>query len=241
MWAVARSVFTDFFGWHHTTESKFAIPVSTETCEEMRDFRRCRNQTMYAKGAHKFAYDELPPLQPVWMATRSTVTIHCKIAEVALESECDNCTINTPIGAVEYPYNGTVTRNLQTLIWEDAYKEHKACDLKVIGEPMTDGLLFTTQDRALKRLQDRVGQTEYIVNVTTELELCGKSALFTINGMDKILIAINVPESTLYSTNSTGSTVSPLIVDVINADNSYGSATSPTATNERKTAMGLVE
>ena len=39
MWAVARSVFTDFFGWHHTTENKFAIPVSTETCEEMRDFR----------------------------------------------------------------------------------------------------------------------------------------------------------------------------------------------------------
>ena len=233
MWAITRSVFTDFFGWHHNTQSKFAIPVSQERCAEMREFRKCRNQTMYAKGAHKFAYDELPPLQPVWMATRATVTIHCKITEVALESECDNCTINSPIGTIEYPYNGTVIRNLQTLIWEDAYKEQKACDLKVIGEPITEGLLYKTQDRTIKRLQDRISQTEYLVNVTEELHLCGKTTLFPINGMDKIMITINVPEATMYTTNSTGPTNPPLMVDVVNTKGSYEGPTDSIPTDER--------
>ena len=188
---------------------------------------------MYAKGAHKFAYDELPPLQPVWMATRATVTIHCKITEVALESECDNCTINSPIGTIEYPYNGTVIRNLQTLIWEDAYKEQKACDLKVIGEPITEGLLYKTQDRTIKRLQDRISQTEYLVNVTEELHLCGKPTLFPINGMDKIMITINVPEATLYTTNSTGPATPPLMVDVVNTKGSYEGPPDSIPTDER--------
>ena len=219
MWAVTKSVFTDFLGWHYPTESKWAIPVSTAECEEMRDLRRCKNETMYAKGAHKYAYDVMPPLQPVWMATRRTHSFHCKIAEVALESECDNCTINSPVGSIEYPYNGTVTRNLQTLIWEDAYKEQKPCDLKIVGEPTFDAFLYKTRDAQVQRIQDRVSQTDYLVNITTELEFCGKSALFRINGMDKILIAINVPPPKLYASNDsspgnvTGSTVAPLTVD----------------------------
>jgi len=134
MWAVTKSVFTDFLGWHYPSESKWAVPVSTTECEEMRDLRKCKNETMYLKGAHKYAYDVMPPLQPVWMTKRQVSTFHCKIAEVALENECDNCTINSPIGSIEYPYNGTVTRSHQTLIWEDAYKEQKPCDLKIVGE-----------------------------------------------------------------------------------------------------------
>ncbi|KAK4021603.1 hypothetical protein OUZ56_003514 [Daphnia magna] len=128
------SIFTDFYGWHYPTESKWVVSVSRADCEEMRDLRKCKNETMYAKGNHKYAYDVLLLLQPVWMKTRWAVAFHCKIAEVALECECDNCTINSPVGTIEVPYNGSVTRNLQTLIWEDAYKENKPCDLKIAGE-----------------------------------------------------------------------------------------------------------
>jgi len=226
MWAVTKSVFTDFLGWHYPSESKWAVPVSTTECEEMRDLRKCKNETMYLKGAHKYAYDVMPPLQPVWMTKRQVSTFHCKIAEVALENEYDNCTINSPIGSIEYPYNGTVTRSLQTLIWEDAYKEQKPCDLKIVGESVNDGLLYKTRDSKVQRIQDRISQTDYLVNVSAELELCGKTSLFKINGMDKVLIAINIPTPKLYtsysssSTNATGQTVSPLTVD-IHSNGSY--------------------
>jgi hypothetical protein len=177
------------------------------------------------------------------MVTRRTYAFHCKIAEVALESECDNCTINSPVGSIEYPYNGTVTRNLQTLIWEDAYKEQKPCDLKIVGEPTYEGLLYKTRDAKVQRIQDRASQTDYLVNVTSELEFCGKSALFHINGMDKILIAINIPPPKLYasnissSENVTGSTIPPLTVDTqTNGSFSGGSAGNVT---ERKVPDSL--
>lgn len=243
MWAITRSIFTDFFGWHYPTESKWAVPVSRADCEEMRDLRRCKNETMYAKGSQKYAYDVLPPLQPVWMKKRWAVAFHCKIAEVALESECDNCTINSPVGTIEFPYNGSVTRNLQTLIWEDAYKEKKPCDLKIAGESVNDGLLYKTHDPKVRRLQDRISQTDYLVNVSKELELCGKSALFSINGMDKILIAVNIPTPELYtsytsdSTNATGPTAIPLLVEV-HTNGSYGSISSQNTT-ERKVPASL--
>ncbi|XP_032799014.2 uncharacterized protein LOC116935919 [Daphnia magna] len=243
MWAVTRSIFTDFFGWHYTTESKWAVPVSTSDCEEMRDLRKCKNETMYAKGSHKYTYDVIPSLQPVWMTKRWAVTFHCKIAEVALESECDNCTINSPVGTIEFPYNGSVTRNLQTLIWEDAYKEKKPCDLKLAGESVNDGLLYKTHDPKMRRLQDRISQTDYLVNVTKELERCGKSALFSINGMEKILIVINIPTPELYTsyasgfTNATEPLATPLLVEV-HSNGSYDSIDSQNTT-ERKIPASL--
>ncbi|KAK4025104.1 hypothetical protein OUZ56_010607 [Daphnia magna] len=243
MWAVTRSIFTDFFGWHYTTESKWAVPVSTSDCEEMRDLRKCKNETMYAKGSHKYTYDVIPSLQPVWMTKRWAVTFHCKIAEVALESECDNCTINSPVGTIEFPYNGSVTKNLQTLIWEDAYKEKKPCDLKLAGESVNDGLLYKTHDPKMRRLQDRISQTDYLVNVTKELERCGKSALFSINGMEKILIVINIPTPELYTSyasgfaNATEPLATPLLVEV-HSNGSYDSIDSQNTT-ERKIPASL--
>ncbi|KZS07274.1 Uncharacterized protein APZ42_029053, partial [Daphnia magna] len=38
-------------------ENKWAVPVSTSDCEEMRDLRKCKNETMYARGSHKYTYD----------------------------------------------------------------------------------------------------------------------------------------------------------------------------------------
>ena len=78
----------------------------------------------------------------------------------------------------------------------------------------------------MQRLQDRISQTEYLIKMTSELERCGKSALFSINGMDKVLIVINIPTPKLYtlylssSTNTTGPTVPPLTVD-IHSNGSY--------------------
>ncbi|KZR97182.1 Uncharacterized protein APZ42_008088 [Daphnia magna] len=95
----------------------------------------------------------------------------------------------------------------------------------------------------MRRLQDRISQTDYLVNVTKELERCGKSALFSLNGMEKILIVINIPTPELYTsyalgfTNATEPLATPLLVEV-HSNRSYDSIDSHNTT-ERKIPASL--
>ncbi|KZS03122.1 Uncharacterized protein APZ42_034229 [Daphnia magna] len=126
---------------------------------------------------------------------------------------------------------------------EDAYKGKKTCDLKLAGESVNDGLLYKTHDPKMRRLQDQISQTDYLVNVTKELERCGKSALFSINGMEKNLIVINIPTPKLYTsyasgfTNATEPQAIPLLVEV-HTNGSYDSIDSQNTT-ERKIPASL--
>jgi hypothetical protein len=116
-----------------------------------------------------------PTAQPVWLKHVKEVMLNCKIEEVALESECDNCTINSPLVTLDFPYNGSITMNSQTLIWEDAYKEKKPYKLKIVGKTMNQGYLYGTNDKHIKRLQDKVSQTDYLVNTSKPVEFCKKT------------------------------------------------------------------
>jgi hypothetical protein len=101
-----------------------------------------------------------------------------------------------------------------------------------------DGLLYKTRDPTVQRIQDRLSQTDYLVNVTAELELCGKAALFRINGMDKVLISINIPTPKLYtsysssSPNATGPTAQSLTVD-IHSNGSYDGVDAKNVTDSK--------
>ena len=147
---------------------------------------------MFPAGKNKFIFDVYPNAQPVWLRNIKEVMLNCKIEEVALESECDNCTINSPLGTLEFPYNGSVTMNFQTLIWKDAYKEKKPCELKVVGKRMNQGFLYGTNDAHIKRLQDKVSQTDYLINTSMPLEFCNKPGLLSIDGMDKIIVQLHM-------------------------------------------------
>ncbi|KZS06224.1 Uncharacterized protein APZ42_030413 [Daphnia magna] len=170
MWAVTRSIFTDFFGWHYTTESKWAVPVSTSDCEEMRDLRKCKNKTMYAKGSHKYTYDVMPSLHPVWMTKRWAVTFHCKIVEVALEKP-----LATPL-LVEVHTNGSydsidsqntterkIPASLAAEIKQAAHHQYTR-DL-ALDQPITDGNLFhTTHVIGLNLTTSTYGKTNIYVD-----------------------------------------------------------------------------
>ena len=213
MWQSYKAVYTDFMGWHYPSQTKRPVTPTITECENMREMRKCGNNIMHQAGKNKFIFDMYPTAQPVWLKHVKEVMLNCKIEEVALESECDNCTINSPLGTLDFPYNGSITMNSQTLIWEDAYKEKKPCELKIVGKTMNQGYLYGTNDKHIKRLQDKVSQTDYLVNTSKPVEFCNKPGLLSIDGMEKIIVQLHMlPTPKNMSENdstTTTTTISP--------------------------------
>ena len=192
-WIAFKSVFSDFLGWHYIKQQKRTITPSVAQCGEMIELRKCGNNTMFPAGKNKFIFDMYPTAQAVWLRHIGETLLNCKVEEVALESECDTCPINSPLGTLKFPYNGSVTIDSQTLIWKDAYKEKKPCELKVVGRSINQGFLYGTDDARIKRLQDRISQTDYLINISKPLEFCNKPDLLSIDGMEKIIVQLHMP------------------------------------------------
>ena len=71
--------------------------------------------------------------------------------------------------------------NFQTIIiWKDAYKEKKPCELKIVGKRMNQVFLYGTNDAHIKRLQDKKSQTDYLIITSMSLEFCNKPGLLSM-------------------------------------------------------------
>ena len=113
MWHSYKAVYADFRGWHYPLQTKRPVTPSTTECKNMREMRKCRDNTMHQAGKNTFIFYMQPTAQPVWLKHVKEVILNCKIEEIPLES--DNCTINSPLGTL-VPFNGSITMNSQTLI-----------------------------------------------------------------------------------------------------------------------------
>jgi hypothetical protein len=143
--------------------------------------------SMTLVGPNKWSFEEYPFMQGLWLFTLFKTIPNCRIEEVALESECSNCSISSPIGTIPGGSNGSISHNLVTIIWEDSWKEVKPCALKVVV--LGEGLLYGTNDPEIKRIQDRHNQTDYLVNATME-KVCDKRLFHRVLGMDKVFLSI---------------------------------------------------
>ena len=186
-WVAYRSVYTDFLGWHTTKQWRHPAETSPSECKKMRDSRMCNGRPMDALAQNKWSLEEYPHVQGSWLATNEATSVNCKVEEVALESECLACPINSPIGTIPGGVNGSISHNLVTLIWEESWKESKDCQLKLVSSG--DGLLYSTNEVEIKRLQDKNTQTDFLVNTTLET-FCKQRLFQRILGMEKVLVTI---------------------------------------------------
>lgn len=142
---------------------------------------------MDALGQNKWSLENYPHVQGSWLATKESVNVNCRIEEVALESECPTCQIDSPLGTLPGGLNGSTSHNLVTLVWEDSWKESKSCQLKVVSSG--EGFLYLTSESDVKRLQDRHSQTDFLINSTLEM-FCKQRLFQKVLGMEKILITV---------------------------------------------------
>ena len=106
MWVVTKTIYTNALWWETVTHSRLPLEVSEKECRRMRDVRQCRGQNMDALGLNKWSLEGIPDTQGSWLRTVTGSMINCHLEEVALESECDNCTISSPIGDIPGSKNG---------------------------------------------------------------------------------------------------------------------------------------
>ena len=78
---------------------------------------------------------------------------------------------------------------------------------------MNQGYLYGTNDKHIKRLQDKVSQTDYLVNTSKTVEFCNKPGLLGIDGMEKIIVQLHMlptPKNTSENdSTTTTTTISP--------------------------------
>jgi hypothetical protein len=186
-WIAFRSTFTDFFGWHTVTQWRHPAETSRSDCRKMRDTRMCDGRPMTALGLNRWSLEDYPHVQGSWLATNQETLINCRVEEVALESECADCPIDSPLGTLPGGLNGSISHNLVTLVWENSWKESKSCQLKTVSTG--EGFLFRTSEIEVMRLQDRHSQTDFLLNATLDT-FCKQRLFQKVMGMDKILVTI---------------------------------------------------
>ena len=198
MWAMKKIVYTDFFGWKSITETRLPIEVSPEECRKMRDTRRCGGENMNPVGMNKWVHEGTPYVQGRWLGITHGSQLNCHLEEVTLQTECENCTISSPIGDIPGSMKGSLKHNLITLVWEDSWKQGFNCTVRRIES--CRALLFKTQDPLVNRIRDSERQLDFIFNIT-------KKTLCTSNPHAPKIRSMQVlgMENVIIDTYSTGS------------------------------------
>ena len=194
MWSITKTVYTNALWWTTVSQTRLPMEVTAAECRKIRDLRQCRGQNMDALGSNKWSLEVNPHVQGSWLRTISISTVNCRLEEVALESECTNCTISSPLGDIPGTSNGSISHNLVTLVWEDSWKEQQECQLKALEGG--NALLYETTDPFTQRIRDSEKQLDFLFN-KTKIRVCNipqsRSPYMQILGMNKVVIQILPP------------------------------------------------
>ncbi|EFX85486.1 hypothetical protein DAPPUDRAFT_237978 [Daphnia pulex] len=172
MWESTTTVYKDFFQWNSVSHSRKPVPVAEATCRLMRDTRICRGRPMEVAGNNVFSLEGYPFVETTWLRTSAEKMMNCRLEEVTLQSECPNCTISSPLGDVPGSARGSFQHNLVTLVWDDTWKETKACQIRIIervGESASV-LRCTPQNRTFEPVFTNCGPQPRSGNATINNE-----------------------------------------------------------------------
>ena len=189
MWREERTTYTDFWGWETTNAIHIPMEATVEDCEKMRDLRLCNTNTMDYLGDNKWSVERKPNVQGRWLLVTGGQLINCRLEEVTLETECADCTINSPIGDIPGGTNGSITHNLVTIIWKESLREIIGCKVRLVEQGIANR--YMTNDGGVERIRDVDQQIDFIYN-TTSVRCCDSSDLTfkPVLGMDKVVLKI---------------------------------------------------
>lgn len=189
MWVEQRTIYTDFWGWQTTDSKRVPMETTTVDCENMRDLRLCESNTMDYLGDNKWSLERVPNVQGKWLLVTGDQLVNCKLEEVTLETECNNCTISSPIGDIPGGTNGSISHNLVTIIWKESLREIQGCKVRLVEQGIANR--FMTNTTGVERIRDVAQQLDFVYN-TTSKQCCNSSELSfkPVLGMDKVVLKI---------------------------------------------------
>ncbi|KAI9560499.1 hypothetical protein GHT06_011432 [Daphnia sinensis] len=116
----------------------------------------------------------------------------CEKEEVTLETECANCTINSPISDIPGGINGSVSHNLVTIVWKESLREIQQCKLRLVETGIAQRYL--TNNSEIERIRDIEQQLDFVYN-TTNQKYCNSSehSYKQVIGMEKVILLLNKP------------------------------------------------
>ncbi len=175
------------FGGCYRTPSREYIPASAGMAERIASTKKCDGKPMVVTG--KTAYLETEPDGPCnWFHTDSYHEINCRLQEIDLHTDCDDCPVFTRTGSLQTIFaSGFQELEESTIVWSTTTSTHNECRQ---AEILTgEATIFNSSLGWV--LRDNLHALDFIIENKVEDDCDRDNHVYTLRNDKNHLLAIN--------------------------------------------------